>query len=86
LAAVADVDAWERGHSGAAAGGLAAMFLPGPRWLGLGEDVGRLRFAKNIADPKAPKPQLQTVDEMLDAAEGEISKALESRRRRGLTP
>ncbi|WP_088320245.1 RNase A-like domain-containing protein [Kineosporia sp. R_H_3] len=65
LADVADVDAWESGHYGEAAGGLAAMFLPGPRWLGLGEDVGRLRFAKNIADPKAPKPQLQTVDEML---------------------
>lgn len=65
LADVADVDAWESGHYGEATGGLAAMFLPGPRWLGLGEDVGRLRFAKNIADPKAPKPQLQTVDEML---------------------
>ena len=28
----------------------------------------------------------RSVDEMLDAAEGEINKALESRRRRGLTP
>ncbi|MBI4943559.1 MAG: hypothetical protein HY830_22690 [Actinobacteria bacterium] len=69
LADVADVEAWESGHYGEAAGGLAAMFLPGPRWLGLGEDVGRLRFAKNIADPNAPKPHLQTVDEMLEGVD-----------------
>ena len=62
---LADWDEWSAGHYGAAGGGLAAMFLPGPRWLGVGKDLGAVRFAKNLADPRAPLPRLQTVDEIL---------------------
>lgn len=62
---IVDWEDWSAGHYGAAGGSLAAMFLPGPRWLDMGKDLGAVRFAKNLADPRAPKPRLQTVDEMI---------------------
>lgn len=60
-----DWEDWSAGHYGAAGGALGAMFLPGPRWLGAGRDLGAVRFARNLADPRAPKPRLQTADEIL---------------------
>ncbi len=68
-AALIDVDAWRSGHYGEAAASLAVLFLPGPKWLGTSRDLGAVRFAKNIADRTAPKPVLQTVDEMLEGVD-----------------
>lgn len=59
------VDDWSDGRYGEAAVGGAMAFLPGPRWLTSGRDLGAVRFAGNLADPAAPKPTVQTVDEML---------------------
>ena len=59
------VDDWSDGRYGEAAVGGAMAFLPGPRWLTTGRDLGAVRFAGNLADPAAPKPTVQTVDEML---------------------
>lgn len=60
-----DVDGWLEGRYGEAIAVGAALFMPGPHWVHQGPDTGALRFAKNVLDPRAPKPSLQTVDEML---------------------
>ena len=62
---VVDWEEWRAGHYGEAGGSLAALFVPGPHWLRTGRDLGAVRFARNLADPRAPKPALQTVDEIL---------------------
>jgi hypothetical protein len=60
-----DVDGWLHGRYGEAIAVGTAMFVPGPHWMRAGPDAGALRFARNILDPRAPKPSLQTVDELL---------------------
>jgi hypothetical protein len=67
--ALVDADAWGDGRYGEAVAAAAVTFLPGPRWLAAGKDLGPVRFAGNMADKNAPLPQLQTVDEMLDGVD-----------------
>jgi hypothetical protein len=57
--------AWSEGRYGEAAAGMAVVFIPGSKWLTAGQDLGRIRFAATLADPDAPLPIPQTIDEML---------------------
>lgn len=62
---LSDADAWEHGRYGEATAAVVTLFLPGPGWLRGGRDLGRVRFARNLADPRAPRPVLQTTDELI---------------------
>jgi hypothetical protein len=64
-----DADAWADGRYGEGLAAAAVTFLPGPRWLAVGKDLGPVRFAHNLADPNVPVPTVQTIDEMLEGVD-----------------
>ncbi len=64
-----DADGWRHGRYGEAAAVTAVLVLPGPHWLKEGHGEGTRRYARTALDPSAPRPSLQTVDEMLSGVD-----------------
>ena len=57
---------WRNGQYGAALGTAASMAaIPAKALRTMASPEIRTRYARNMADPNAPKPRVQTVDEML---------------------
>jgi len=65
--ALLDAPAWRTGHYGQGLGAATALFLPTPKWLRVGPRAGLRRWAarSDRVRPGAPRPRLQTVDELL---------------------
>ncbi len=65
VAGAVDADGWQHGRYGEAAATVAVSFLPRSQVLRFGREGGAAHYARAVLDRGAPKPRLQTVDEML---------------------